>query len=825
MMKRLFDFDYSKLLPATPRPLPEHSFFLAVPNSRGQIGQALYHWLRANNPACTIFTSHHAGGWNAFRAKVEYVPGVVIIHETLAWSVRRFPNLSKHLIARNDEYWCISEPVHGLPLYPSISEDLSPPGDLRLTRLFPYRTAILLTPSFLVSEPRRALELFEWFANKWVGSFHYRLVTAHNIHEYLSELADERYQARQELWNAPGDIQVDMEANLSGLSRDDCRCRYTVANLAADMNIARTAQAGPFAHDEDNSSLVYADSSIDPIDEQSLVNWFGWWATLRADQFRKFHVIGSSQAITMHGCRRGELRVRIPKYSHVTLDDPDAVLELLQEMNDQVEASEASDANGNGDGDASNMQVSPLGNKRSEFKQGPPGAFRSNLIAMENPRAFAAFFDSLCVKGGFRLQWILYVFPVCWLDLQMAEHFGDFTCEFSRICDWFKFTLPFGSCYQRKEGDSNKPMRGYNTYLGFFYTIDKEWDPDNPPPKKPLERVERHPWIAIYRPVNPHRKQHDRCELIIWDPAARTRYPNGKPPAEKDLIFMQRQLIQHVRENGDEKNAGTWLDQVWFGGWDWPENCDSQYPIDTTLLFLREMLSDIRNFLPAPEVVMERSQWQRVRLSSGSPSPLPPPTLAPPPNLGYDSPLFVEEDDDGDIPMDLDTPSHHPTSPSCLGEGEGETDDDAADPETRVIFHPPRGTTSSSNDPKRPAPFRSRCVNRLYEEARLAKARAAAARDGAPPPSHMAYRFPPTMEWYAEQKGEGRGYAHVNVDSWERVFNLLKIGGGAGGAGAAAGDGSGKEDGGGSGSGNGNGNGNGNGVRDRRGTESTVGSG
>jgi chromo domain-containing protein 1 len=240
------------------------------------------------------------------------------------------------------------------------------------------------------------------------------------------------------------------------------------------------------------------------------------------------------------------------------------------------------------------------------------------------------------------------------------------------------------------------------------------------------------------------------------------------------------------------------------------------------------MLSDIRNFLPAPEVVMERSQWKRVRLSSGSPSPPPPPTLAPPPpNPGYDSPLFVDQtrEEDDDVPMDLDTPSHHPTSPSSRGGGRqddgGDDDGDAADPETRVIFHPPRGTTTTTttnSDPKRPVPFRSRCVNRLQEEARLARARAAAARDGAPPPSHMPYRFPPTMEWYAEQRGEGRGYAHVKVDSWERVFNLLKIGGGASG--------------GGKGDGRGDGSGSGNGVRDgrgesvdRRGRESTAGSG
>jgi chromo domain-containing protein 1 len=788
MMRRLFEFDYHRLLPAVSKS-PIHNFFLAIPKSRREIGESLFHWLRASNPACEIFTSHQAGGWDAFRTRVEPpngVPGVVIIHETLAWSLRRFPNLAKYLLTRNDEFWCISEPVHGLPLYPSISapEHTVAPGDIRFTRLFPYRTAILLTPSFLVSEPRRALRFFEWF-RKWEGNFHYRLVTAFNIHEYLSELADERYHARQELWNSADDTQPELEANLSGLSREECRCRYVVAEMAQDLHIARVAHAGPFAHDEENGQLVYADPSIDPNDEQSLVNWFGWWSTLRADQFRKFHVIGSSKTIKAQGSRRGECRIRIPKYTKVTLNDPDAVLEVLQERHDQLEGPEA-DANG---GDP-NMHMAANGNKRIGFIQGP-WAFRSDLIQREDSACFTQYLDSLTVLDGFRSQWVLYKYPVSWVDLSMAEHFGDFSARFPRIHDWFTYTFPFGACYHRdnanRSADGSRqvgPHRGFNTYVGFFYTIDKEGDPL--PPPKPLER---HPWIAIYRPVNPHYKPHRRCEVIIWDPAARTRYPNGQAPAEKDLIFMQRQLIQHVREHGDEKNHGTWLDQVWFGGWDWPESCGSPCPIDVTLRFLREMLSNIREYLPAPEHVMETTGFRRVRLGSASPSTTDPANqtttaTAPPPKP--DSPLFVEQEDQ---PMDLDSDSDYKDSAS--------SDNEEEDKDARIIFHPPRGyTTTTNNNPKHPwnqqaqsgSTIRSRCRNRLYEEARLARTRRAVASDAAPP-SHMWYRFVPTLDWYREQREEGRGFAHVNVDCWERVFVSLKIadGGSASVAAAAAG--------------------------------------
>ncbi|KAH6851006.1 hypothetical protein B0I37DRAFT_404708 [Chaetomium sp. MPI-CAGE-AT-0009] len=781
LVKRIFNFDYKKLLPVSllHRPPPEHAFFLAIPASRREIGQALYHWLRGNNPECQIFTSHDAGGWNTFRSRVETIPGVVIIHETLAWSLRRFPNLSRYLITRNDEYWCISEPVHGTPLYPSISIPeypvTVPPGDMYLARLFPYRTAIFLTPSFLVSEPRRSLEFFAWFS-KWVGKFYYRLVTAYNIHEYLSELAEERHQARQELLNCPSDMQFDVEANLNGLSRDDCNSRFATADLAADLHVERMVKAGLFAHDEDSSPIIYADSSIDPNDEQSLVNWFGWWATLRADQFRKFHVIGSSQAIKMHGCKRGERRVRIPKYTKVTMSDPDAVLEVIQEMNDQVASGTDTDRD---DGSRQVSGTAPAGQSDIGFNKGR-WAFRSNIIQVEDLGCFAAYLESLTVLDGSKSQWGLYKFPISWSDLGMAADFDDLSAKWRRISDWFNFTFSFGGCQGGGGPVPGKPLPGYNTYLGFFYTVDNlEWDSD---PKRPPER---HPWIGIYRPVNPHRRPYGRCELIIWDPAARTRYPNGQIPAEKDLIFMQRQLIQHVRDHGEEKNHGTWLDQVWFGGWNWPAECDSPYPIDVTLLFLRCVLGDIRNFLPAPEHVMESKGWRRVALGPPfSPSPTKPSIAtphtaaaagrAPATTNTRDSPsLFVDKHPPEDVPMDLDSPSGGGAS-SDVDLLETEEIDNA-----RVIFHPPRGhrqykNVNSGDKFQAAGAYRSRCVNLLYEEARLARARDG---DGSAS-THMRYAYVPTMDWYREQKAEGRGFGHVNVDAWEPVFASLKIGAG-----------------------------------------------
>ncbi|KAL2160092.1 hypothetical protein VTH06DRAFT_1747 [Thermothelomyces fergusii] len=587
----------------------------------------------------------------------------------------------------------------------------------------------------------------------------------------------------------------DIEANLRGLTKDDCGCRYAVANMAADLHLTRLLQAGAEAQDEDNSSLIYADPSIDPNDEQSLVNWFGWWATLRADQFRKFHVIGSSQSITRYGCRRGERVVRIPKYSKVTLNDPDAVLEVVQEMNDQADTAEA--------GARSHEETSPpLPSKRitrPTFGDGP-WSFRSNLIRTEDSESFASYLGSLTRLPGGKSLWGLYKFPVSWFDLEMATHFGDFSARYARIHDWFNFTFPFGKSLT--DSGAQKKGERYNTYVGFFYTIaDKEWDyPDVVPPQKPLER---HPWIAVYRPVNPHKTRYTRCEVVIWDPAASTRYPNGQVPAEKDLIFMQRQLIQHVRDHCDEKNHGTWLDQAWYGGWDWPAECDADNPIDVTLLFLERLLVKIRQYLPAPELVMEARGWKRIALSSpfdlgpepsrqgqeSAPRSVPPDDRI---SSTDSSSLFIDQNphrtNDEHAPMDLDD-----AGPSTGDDGGGKANskegedaeidlDEYQDEQIRIIFHPPRGDSRSHGRPRNAHAsrgggpvFRSRCVNRLYEEARLARARGGG--DGA---THMRYTFVPTLDWYREQQAEGRGFAHVNVDSWEGIFGLLKIGNGGG---------------------------------------------
>lgn len=164
LMKRFFGLEYEKLFPADKFRLKPDTFFLAVPRSRQEPMKMIYHWLRDCNPECQVYNSLSPGSWQAFRARVEANAGVIIIHESLAWSLRRFPDLSKFLRGKKDEYWCLTEPMHRLPMYPSIApSENARPGEMRLIRLFPYRTVIMLTPSFMVTAPRQTFELLSWF--------------------------------------------------------------------------------------------------------------------------------------------------------------------------------------------------------------------------------------------------------------------------------------------------------------------------------------------------------------------------------------------------------------------------------------------------------------------------------------------------------------------------------------------------------------------------------------------------------------------------------------------------------------------------------------
>ncbi|KAK0741725.1 hypothetical protein B0T21DRAFT_282949 [Apiosordaria backusii] len=711
ILQKFFNFDYKKLLPS--KPSSTHHFFLAFPDSKLEVRLLFFHWLRASNPDCCIFTSENPGSWHAFQAKLasERTSGVVIVHELLAWVLHRMPNLRYHLFNQDDRWWCLTEPISTLPMFPStnslLEEEPVAPGHLQLSRLFPQGTAILLTPSFLVSEPTRALEIIDWFLTYFSKSTTCRLVTAWDIATYLRDLATEKEQDRADLLASPtateSTASLAIEENLKGLSKEDCQCRFLTATKAFELDDLRKRKVPPVGDNEEGATLVYAIESIDPNDEQSLVNWFGYWSTLRMDQFRHFYVLGSDDTMTARRCARGEREIAVPTYTKYTINDPDSVmkatLELYQARNAQSEQPAAPAA-----GDDTHMATNAA-TSAGVFQAQVLQEVQSDLFTRADKNSFTNMLRDLGPPDFNSTVWVLYMFPVSWSDSEMADHYYDFAQNWATISTWFNWAFRWG-------GGTGKTR--YNTYVGFFYTIAEEWDPSNKPNDR---RPKRHPWLAFYRPKNAYRRPWSRdAELIIWDPAAPRKF-GDREPTEGELTFMQRQVVQHTREHGPMKNIGTELTDVWLGGYKIPDECHSVHDLDVVTLFLQAIGDDakFKEFVPAPYSVMRRSDsgYKRVRLTA---------------ELSRGQ-LGSEKED---VAMDT------------------EESDTSEEEDARIIFHPPRGTGRPLS---RAGP--SKCRNRLYEEARLWRNK------HGPRSQWMRYQFRPTLEWYKEQEEEGRGFSHI----------------------------------------------------------------
>jgi len=711
MATRLLKLDYAKLLPKSAKLPAAHGFFLAFTQSREATLLAVYHWLRDCNPDCYIYSSRTPGAWEAYRDGVssKRFRGAVIVHEMLIRALFRFPGLSDQLINEREDFWCLSESLQAQPVYESaeLTEGLLSPGGIQFGRLFPARTVIFVTPSFFVSEPQRAFEFLEWFL-KYCKSHYYRLVTACNIHQYLLDLAVQKSKEYDDLWarSDKSHTQKELDTNLWGLSKANCAYRYKSAILASELHSMRITNLNLFGiessgAEDDTSPLHYAPPFFDPNDEQSLVNWFGYWSRTRYDQFRKFHVLGSSAAMKLNQRRTGERRIPVPKYTRGSINDPDLLLERNRRKHEESEQQHAEP----------NAQSDPRGQGRTRHM--PVGPFQSNLIDGEH--GISNYLFSMLRKLP-RNTWTVYRFPVSWLDTPMGDHFGDFrqTSGFKRIDDWFKF------CWRFLEPRFQGTKTQFSTYVGFFYTIVEDWDPDNIPESHAIPR--RYPWLLIYRPVNATiQSTVTRCEVIIWDPLAKAKFPGSQRPAEKDLLDMQRRAIRYICENTAEKNEGSYIDQVWLGGFEYPGECESPYPIDKTLNFLRRLAKEPQTWLPELEDQLPAAGYRKV---------------------------MMEGDDamDDGMAMDIDS-------------------EDSDDEDTVIIFHAPRATLL-------PPGQRTKCTNKLFEEARLARAHAA---DG-DSVTHILYTFPPTEEWYADQRLEGRSFEHINVKSWESIFNTFKIG-------------------------------------------------
>ncbi|KAK1986022.1 chromo domain-containing protein [Colletotrichum cereale] len=696
IFRDLLRLDYHQLLP--PRVSDgHHNFYLAFPPSRKLLLDAVSEWLHVENPTCRVFSTKTVGDWAAFTNPKIVAQGVVIVHEAATDTLRRFPGLLKLLLHGNSAtywFWCIGESLQQHPLYPSIrsTHHKAAPGTIELTRFFPHGNAILVTPSFLVSEPRRSLQLFEWYKNTHIKPYNnHKIVAAANIVQYLRDLAFERSGHRDALLaeaeRAPRQSKSSVlreGTTKEGLSQEECAARFETWAIVDGLR--PSIQTG-IVPDEQLEPIIFADGSIDANDEQSLVNWFGCWTQTRFDQFRKFHVLGTDGSSN---------NSHLIKDRDIPLYPPGAGREPGAEANGDAQLS------GPAASDLDNLRE-PQGKANKIIKGSTAHFFRSKLMELgkdcESPR--------ICAFGK------LYGLPVSYYKdiADTADSYQDFHRDFSTFDRWMEFPWPFFSLYQSGFRAPNE-VRGptvFNTYFAFFYTPDEESQ------SKPRAR---HPWLAIWRVQAPH-KPWEGTELLIWDIAAKERFPTGTQFYESQLIPAQQHLINTIRDKGAMKQRGLDLKQVWLGGF---EATATEYttPIDITFAHLDAMMRDVKGHLPAVDYHLASRGFHKVHLGT-APAPMEP--------IASDS-------------MSIDPISHH--------------QNDGGD--TKIIFHPPRACR----------PMRqSRCENLFYKwVANLDRRRQ---REAYP------YTFKPTVEWYREQQAEDRHFEHVNVSSWKRVFELVRI--------------------------------------------------
>ncbi|KAK2607696.1 hypothetical protein N8I77_006357 [Diaporthe amygdali] len=706
VFRSLLGMQYERLV-AGPSERREHHFFLAFPDAALDWYRSISTWLYACNPECKIFTSWDPGSWSAFLEKANNQCGVVVIHEAVVDYVRRFPAVAEILqIDKNYSFWRFSTTM-GLQQVQSSEGSTTRLTPDVFSRLFPIGKAILVTPSFIVSEPQKVLQLFEWFFGNQTMYSSNKLVTAYNIVDFLRDLAGEANQLQTTLKQQRGKYMSELEAadqrNAAALSDQDLIARAKAWIMAEDWLSVSMERNGILSEE---NHVIFADRSIDQNDEQSLVNWFGWWSLAKVDKYRKFYVLGSSPAVKqtrqngIEPLSRACRSVRIPNYERSVVNDPNEALRIA--MKGPNEATDGAPANDDG------RQIGRM----------PTLSFQSQKFANYDHN-IQHFLRNKDKPGSVRI----YGIPVSWVDVGMADHFGDPKTEFATLKQWFSWPYPW-------LGDSHQT---FNTYIAFFYTIEEEWDPSKfPRGLKP----KRHPWLVIYRPWEPHvkweRYRHGKMELIFWDVRAGNELENNHSLRLSDLNWMQREVVKFMQAHGTEKNPGSRIDRVWLGGFRTHlQRLSSTLPADMTAEFLEPLstLSELKWMVPSSDGFMRQNGWREVSLTQTSTEPRA--GLGNTNAFGRDS---VDDQNDGDY-----------------------------DEETRIIFHPPRG--SSAIGP----PHSSRCTNDLFEQARLARLRDSKV-------TTMSYTFKPTIEWYADLVAEGRQYEHIYVDRWEKVFDQLRIG-------------------------------------------------
>ncbi|KAF9761160.1 hypothetical protein IL306_003938 [Fusarium sp. DS 682] len=550
VFNRLLGFQYEQLLPEKGlMDYSNHNFFLVFPSNAVEEAHFLSGWLRSCNPQCRLLSSLTPGHWSSFR-KLDQ--GVVIVHEEAIWAIRLIPSVSTLLQhAPNFNFRLFSISLQPSPLYPSLGQPCRI-GDVTLQTICGQKKAVLITPSFVVSQPQQAWSSFKWAYKYWqLRRDQFRLVVCSDFEIWLYELAAEV----QEDW--------EIHSRRTRVRKED---RETARKeIEALYKCAQIVQQITASSDE---ALVFAPDTIDGNDEQSLVNWFGWWSILNLDQYRSFTVLGSSPNAGIPGLTR---QIKIPRYTPSTLGNPDDIYGKL---------------NLAGPSQVLTQNQSTVG---TAFQK------KLQMIPRDDDVSFMRFLEQLehSILGSVWRPQTVFIYPVAHWNVDMAREFSDSHTRFEtydRCLHFFRERI--------------RPNNFHNTGVAFCYTINGSWKPgDN---QKDTNK-NRRPWIVVYRPVEPFRKPWREMELMIWDPLRKIMPGDNSDVYEGELIEAQREMI---------RLAGEFLDRlplrrVWIGGQGEIPRGPTD-PVDITLNQLRLFMEDLKLYIPARTKALISRGWKVV---------------------------------------------------------------------------------------------------------------------------------------------------------------------------------------------------------------------
>ncbi|KAI1404109.1 hypothetical protein F4819DRAFT_448693 [Hypoxylon fuscum] len=698
LIQDLLELDFSQFLPQHPKERDKQVFMLLFPEREMQVCNMVKVWLRSWQPDCRIFSCEIDDSWPKFHEAVRAgQAGTVIFHEDVSASIRKIPRMLQMIEnKRCYTFWDLATGQYNPPRFPSDVSSTIAPGTLQMTRLFPHGRAFLITPSFALSDPIRLCQFLEWF-KYYCHNPHYLIMACADFPEYLKAVTLEKEREREAICAREKDNPVleELLAGL-GLGKADLKARFQAWEILQDI----MEQFGDEETSEEIRKVEWITEFIDPNDEQSLVNWFCWWSTLKCDHYRKFSVLGSNNSKIKAAYRK----IDVPAYTAEAVGDPDVALAREDQQRRAREVAE--DERGFSQDVLANPGPTNSASTTSTPVSRTAPVFQSNMFKSGRAMELRGWITDLFIRSR-PAPWVrLHANPVSWLNVAMADRFGDPRCEYDTFKNWI--------------GHAPKLSNGINTWYGLFYTIDQGWNPLVAP-----NSYERHPWIAVLRPINPHHKtfMYKEMELFIWDLSAHDR--RRASVRSSLLLNMQRRLVDMVREEIPLRNSHFFLDKVYVSSMTDLVYKQGDNTLDITCQWLQKMMVEGKTWLPPFEsllpdrgwIELQQSDWRGgMAVSSSASSPAPQQT----------QPFLRNASDENKFP--------------------------------RSIWHAPRPNAKVG---------KSKCVNHLYEaasEARMADKSC----------QKIKYQYRSTLDWYHDMKAEGRDSSHVHVDSAERILHQLR---------------------------------------------------